>query len=955
MNKRFNLLFYIFSYLLITFSISIAQQPRVVSFSLINADNNRVIQLFNPIQDNQIIDYAKLPSKNLNIRANINPEIVGSVVFKFDGNPTFRVENTFPYTLMGDDTIGSKSITPSSGIHIITCTPFSGPDGTGNPGRSLTLRFRIIDSRITFPIVDAGPSITTNFPDTNLTVSGTVLDNGLPDPPGRIFVRWSQISGPGVVTFRKSDSLTTKVRIPKPGTYKLLLTATDGDSTGVDTLRIIVRKQPDIPGTLKLVQIPGPDKAAGFDYSEFVVNRAAAIKLGKILFWDMQAGSDGIQACASCHFHAGADNRSKNQMSPGLLGIADKKFMPARGPNYELKMNDFPIKKADDDIVASQGVFNFRFMDIIPGKAEDKGQLLQDTIYNIRGKQTRKVQTRNTPSVINAVYNYRNNWAGDANAVFNGINPLGTHDRNARLLAANGDAVTPVRVRIPYSSLASQATGPTLNDIEMSFHGRIFPKVGKKLLYLSPLAKQTVDPTDSQLGGWSAFPEKGLIRAITYDSLIRAAFNPKWWKSGRVIRFDAGGNPIVMGPKDSLTTNEFTLMEANFSLFWGLALQEYQATLVSDDSKYDQFMEGMAQLSEKEQRGMNIFMNKGSCINCHSGPEFTNASVTQFKTGRVIDRMMVRNDKPALYDIGYYNIGVRHLAEDPGASDNDKFGFPIAYVRQALGSTKLDTFRINTDEFTIPGPLQTPERIGIRGSFKVPTLRNVELTGPFFHSGGKATLREVIEAYNVGNNFRGENINHMPPDITFLDLKDEEIDALEAFLLTLTDERVRKKSAPFDHPQLIIPNGHKGNHVSVFTDSLGRAEDVYWELPAVGAAGGKPILPFLQIDTTTTTAVMAAGRIPSDFRLEQNYPNPFNPTTVISYSIPAESNIKLVIFNAIGQEVATLVNFIQKGGRYEVKWNAGNIASGVYIYRIEASEVKGRNSYVAVKKMLLIK
>jgi Di-haem cytochrome c peroxidase len=73
--------------------------------------------------------------------------------------------------------------------------------------------------------------------------------------------------------------------------------------------------------------------------SDFVQNETALLKLGKALFWDMQLGSDGIQACASCHFHAGADNRAKNQISPGLLATQpDTSFsaLLGGGPNYQL-------------------------------------------------------------------------------------------------------------------------------------------------------------------------------------------------------------------------------------------------------------------------------------------------------------------------------------------------------------------------------------------------------------------------------------------------------------------------------------------------------------------------------------------------------------------------------------------------------------------------------------------
>ncbi|MFO1353078.1 MAG: cytochrome c peroxidase [Gammaproteobacteria bacterium] len=99
------------------------------------------------------------------------------------------------------------------------------------------------------------------------------------------------------------------------------------------------------PGSLKDAPIPTPRQLA-----RYVRDRQAAIALGKALFWDMQVGSDG-QACASCHFQAGADNRSKHTLNPGLRlppningnGVFDPTRSGARGPNYTLRRGDFPF------------------------------------------------------------------------------------------------------------------------------------------------------------------------------------------------------------------------------------------------------------------------------------------------------------------------------------------------------------------------------------------------------------------------------------------------------------------------------------------------------------------------------------------------------------------------------------------------------------------------------------
>lgn len=89
--------------------------------------------------------------------------------------------------------------------------------------------------------------------------------------------------------------------------------------------------------------------------------------------------------------------------------------------------------------------------------------------------------------------------------------------------------------------------------------------------------------------------------------------------------------------------------------------------------------------------------------------------------------------------------------------------------------------------------------------------------------------------------------------------------------------------------------------------------------------------------------------IPDNYKLSQNYPNPFNPSTSINYSIPSASNVKITIYDALGKNVNELVNRSQVSGNYSVVWNAANMPSGVYIYKIEAG------SFTETKKMILIK
>ena len=91
------------------------------------------------------------------------------------------------------------------------------------------------------------------------------------------------------------------------------------------------------------------------------------------------------------------------------------------------------------------------------------------------------------------------------------------------------------------------------------------------------------------------------------------------------------------------------------------------------------------------------------------------------------------------------------------------------------------------------------------------------------------------------------------------------------------------------------------------------------------------------------------SELPKEFFLLQNYPNPFNPQTKISYSVPKESFITLKVYDLLGREVATLVNEKKPVGEYSVPWNADNVPSGIYFYKLSAGD------FIQTKKMILMK
>jgi len=98
----------------------------------------------------------------------------------------------------------------------------------------------------------------------------------------------------------------------------------------------------------------------------------------------------------------------------------------------------------------------------------------------------------------------------------------------------------------------------------------------------------------------------------------------------------------------------------------------------------------------------------------------------------------------------------------------------------------------------------------------------------------------------------------------------------------------------------------------------------------------------------TSIETLPESKIKS-FRLQQNYPNPFNPRTMINYQLPMTNEVELSIYNLLGQKVVTLVSEKQKAGYHQVEWDAGQMASGVYYYLINAGEFQD------VRKMMLLR
>jgi len=107
---------------------------------------------------------------------------------------------------------------------------------------------------------------------------------------------------------------------------------------------------------------------------------------------------------------------------------------------------------------------------------------------------------------------------------------------------------------------------------------------------------------------------------------------------------------------------------------------------------------------------------------------------------------------------------------------------------------------------------------------------------------------------------------------------------------------------------------------------------------------------FYAVVPSSATAVdNKDNSLPGKYALQQNYPNPFNPSTVIRYSLPAESRVSIKVYDLIGKEVSELVNNVEAAGVHEVNFNASNLPSGIYFYSLNAG------NFSQTKKMMLLK
>jgi cytochrome c peroxidase len=270
-------------------------------------------------------------------------------------------------------------------------------------------------------------------------------------------------------------------------------------------------------------------------------------------------------------------------------------------------------------------------------------------------------------------------------------------------------------------------------------------------------------------------------------------------------------------------------------------------------SKYDQYLSGLVPLSRREALGLAIFEGKGGCSGCHPS------------------EVGSRGAPPLFTDFSYHNVGV------PRNPYNPYYNLPARL--NPWGDSWLDC--------GLGGFLDTP---GEMGKMKVPTLRNVALTAPYSHNGIFKSLRGMVEFCanrNLGYHLEPE----IPENVNLTGfgnagLRDREIDAVVAFLNTLSDGYVRPV--------------HKDPGEPMLTPTT----------PAIGADAALSIAP-----------------------------NPFNPATQVEFTLVGPATVRMAVYDVTGRLVRSLVNEDLPAGVHAATWDGtdaggASVASGIYFIRL---------------------
>jgi hypothetical protein len=173
------------------------------------------------------------------------------------------------------------------------------------------------------------------------------------------------------------------------------------------------------------------------------------------------------------------------------------------------------------------------------------------------------------------------------------------------------------------------------------------------------------------------------------------------------------------------------------------------------------------------------------------------------------------------------------------------------------------------------------------------------------------------------------------------------------FLPTQVNVSLSSDNVTFTNLEKLVVNGANDTSANTFKYYYTLSNTVnarFVKFSTLAQSGAWVFVDEYEVLAPVVTGIKTqTSTVPKTFALSQNYPNPFNPSTNINFSLEKPSNVTLAVYNILGQKVATLVNSYMQAGSYTYQFNASKLASGIYIYRIEAG------NFVSAKKMILMK
>jgi len=290
---------------------------------------------------------------------------------------------------------------------------------------------------------------------------------------------------------------------------------------------------------------------------------------------------------------------------------------------------------------------------------------------------------------------------------------------------------------------------------------------------------------------------------------------------------------------------------------------------------------------------------------------------------------------------------------------------PPVYI---AGETYIDTDGNGVYDDGIDTPLDTAvNRKGeLLGWIEYPGAKNNKLTASTHYVSGHPTQgvpnnESQLRNYMLGYNQQGDLID--PCNWEFGEVLNEDCSSINPSLIYSGDPVTENgwiNTAPYDQRQIgsIGPfNLVKGKPIEIIVAYIvGRGTDHLNSITEARRITNDAIGFYNTNFSYVPVGVKGNSQteLPTKYSLLQNYPNPFNPSTIIKYQIPRDvrgekQEVRLVIYDILGREVATLVNKQQKAGDYEVSFNASNLTSGVYFYRLQSG------SFIESKKMILLR